>query len=202
MFDGFAPRNLPEAVRPLNTGRFSAALADVVSMPWLRRSSGARKHGCRRSCRLLSTTPCRPPARVTSSSGARRSLPRSTKPGPSGTPTWLCSTPWAFEAVVKAAASDAKLRVPFKEVRAARGKVVRAEPVAALYEQGKVHHSMLKASRRHKRRRTRRIRNPRRRAQRLRGAKTLTHTCARTRAVVLQRCPPACGCGARIGSGG
>jgi predicted phage terminase large subunit-like protein len=44
------------------------------------------------------------------------------------------------EAVVKAAASDAKLRVNFKEVRASRGKVVRAEPVAALYETGKVHH--------------------------------------------------------------
>ncbi len=44
------------------------------------------------------------------------------------------------EAVVKAAASEAKLRVNFKEVRASRGKVVRAEPVAALYEQGKVHH--------------------------------------------------------------
>jgi phage terminase large subunit-like protein len=44
------------------------------------------------------------------------------------------------EAVVKAAASEAKLRVNLKEVRASRGKVVRAEPVAALYEQGKVHH--------------------------------------------------------------
>ena len=44
------------------------------------------------------------------------------------------------EAVVRAAASDAKLRVNFKEVRATRGKVVRAEPIAALYEQGKVHH--------------------------------------------------------------
>ncbi len=30
--------------------------------------------------------------------------------------------------------------VPFTAVRATRGKVVRAEPVAALYEQGKVHH--------------------------------------------------------------
>jgi predicted phage terminase large subunit-like protein len=44
------------------------------------------------------------------------------------------------EAVVKAAAAEAKLRVNLKEVRASRGKVVRAEPVAALYEQGKVHH--------------------------------------------------------------
>jgi phage terminase large subunit-like protein len=30
--------------------------------------------------------------------------------------------------------------IPFSAVRAARGKVARAEPVAALYEQGKVHH--------------------------------------------------------------
>ena len=44
------------------------------------------------------------------------------------------------EAVVQAAAADAKMRVRYKEVRASRGKVVRAEPVAALYEQGKFHH--------------------------------------------------------------
>ena len=31
-------------------------------------------------------------------------------------------------------------QVPFTAVRASRGKVVRAEPVAALYEQGRVHH--------------------------------------------------------------
>jgi phage terminase large subunit-like protein len=30
--------------------------------------------------------------------------------------------------------------VPFAAVRASRGKVARAEPVAALYEQGRVHH--------------------------------------------------------------
>jgi phage terminase large subunit-like protein len=30
--------------------------------------------------------------------------------------------------------------IPFTAVRASRGKVVRAEPVAALYEQGRVHH--------------------------------------------------------------
>jgi hypothetical protein len=30
--------------------------------------------------------------------------------------------------------------VPFTAVRASRGKVTRAEPVAALYEQGRVHH--------------------------------------------------------------
>ena len=30
--------------------------------------------------------------------------------------------------------------VPFKPVRASRGKVTRAEPIAALYEQGRVHH--------------------------------------------------------------
>lgn len=32
------------------------------------------------------------------------------------------------------------MRVRYKEVRASRGKVVRAEPVATLYDQGKVHH--------------------------------------------------------------
>jgi phage terminase large subunit-like protein len=31
-------------------------------------------------------------------------------------------------------------RVPFKAVRASRGKAIRAEPVAGLYEQGRVHH--------------------------------------------------------------
>ena len=30
--------------------------------------------------------------------------------------------------------------VPFRSVHASRGKVARAEPVAALYEQGRVHH--------------------------------------------------------------
>jgi len=32
-------------------------------------------------------------------------------------------------------------RIPFKEVTATRGKVVRAEPISALYEQGKVRHA-------------------------------------------------------------
>ncbi|MFA7185999.1 MAG: phage terminase large subunit [Victivallales bacterium] len=31
--------------------------------------------------------------------------------------------------------------IPCKTVRAARGKIIRAEPIAALYEQGKVHHA-------------------------------------------------------------
>jgi len=31
-------------------------------------------------------------------------------------------------------------RVSYSDVRATRGKYTRAEPVAALYEQGKVHH--------------------------------------------------------------
>ena len=30
--------------------------------------------------------------------------------------------------------------VPYRAVRASRGKAIRAEPVAALYEQGRVHH--------------------------------------------------------------
>ncbi len=40
------------------------------------------------------------------------------------------------EAVIRA--SDAN--IPYQEVTASRGKVVRAEPIAALYEQGKIHH--------------------------------------------------------------
>ncbi len=41
------------------------------------------------------------------------------------------------EAVIRAVASD----VPVRSVRASRGKWVRAEPVAALYEQGRVRHA-------------------------------------------------------------
>jgi phage terminase large subunit-like protein len=44
------------------------------------------------------------------------------------------------EAVIKAAAAEARVHVRFKEVRASRGKAVRAEPISALYEQGKVSH--------------------------------------------------------------
>jgi phage terminase large subunit-like protein len=40
------------------------------------------------------------------------------------------------EAVIKAT----NKKLSYKEVTASRGKVARAEPVAALYEQGKVHH--------------------------------------------------------------
>ena len=39
-------------------------------------------------------------------------------------------------AVLQAKAPD----LPFKEVRASRGKIVRAEPIAALYSQDKIHH--------------------------------------------------------------
>jgi len=40
------------------------------------------------------------------------------------------------EAVIRQVAPD----VPFQKVHASKGKVARAEPVAALYEQGRVHH--------------------------------------------------------------
>ena len=30
--------------------------------------------------------------------------------------------------------------IPYEKIHATRGKVVRAEPVAALYEQGRIHH--------------------------------------------------------------
>lgn len=43
-------------------------------------------------------------------------------------------------AMVKHVIRTANPRVPYGEVRATRGKVVRAEPVSALYEQGKVRH--------------------------------------------------------------
>jgi len=42
--------------------------------------------------------------------------------------------------VVEATIRMVDPNVPFTQVRASRGKVTRAEPVAALYEQGRVHH--------------------------------------------------------------
>lgn len=44
------------------------------------------------------------------------------------------------EAVIATAAKDAGLRVPVTLVHASRGKAIRAEPVAALYEQGRISH--------------------------------------------------------------
>ncbi|WP_159648077.1 phage terminase large subunit family protein [Sphingorhabdus sp. 109] len=43
-------------------------------------------------------------------------------------------------AMVKSVLQAAKISLPVKLVHAARGKVARAEPVAALYENGRVHH--------------------------------------------------------------
>ena len=43
-------------------------------------------------------------------------------------------------AMVKAVIRTSDSKVPYKEVTATRGKVVRAEPVSALYEQGKISH--------------------------------------------------------------
>lgn len=43
-------------------------------------------------------------------------------------------------AMVKHTIQTANRRIPFRPVTATRGKVVRAEPVSALYEQGKVRH--------------------------------------------------------------
>lgn len=42
--------------------------------------------------------------------------------------------------VVKTAAAELQVSVPYIEVTATRGKVVRAEPFSSLYEQNKVHH--------------------------------------------------------------
>ena len=44
------------------------------------------------------------------------------------------------EHVITTAARELGVQVATREVKASRGKVVRAEPVAALYEQGRVHH--------------------------------------------------------------
>lgn len=44
------------------------------------------------------------------------------------------------EFVIKTVAGNMGLHVPYKGVHAALGKYTRAEPVAALYEQGRVHH--------------------------------------------------------------
>jgi hypothetical protein len=43
-------------------------------------------------------------------------------------------------AMVEAVVRAANPAVPYREVTATRGKVVRAEPIASLYEQGKIHH--------------------------------------------------------------
>lgn len=43
-------------------------------------------------------------------------------------------------AMVEAVLRAADPNIPFSEVTATRGKVVRAEPISALYEQGKIHH--------------------------------------------------------------
>jgi predicted phage terminase large subunit-like protein len=43
-------------------------------------------------------------------------------------------------AMVESTIRAAKVNIPYKEVKASRGKIVRAEPVSALYEQGLVKH--------------------------------------------------------------
>lgn len=44
-------------------------------------------------------------------------------------------------AMVRHVIKSVDASVPFKEVRASRGKIARAEPISALYEEGKVHHA-------------------------------------------------------------
>jgi predicted phage terminase large subunit-like protein len=44
------------------------------------------------------------------------------------------------EEIVRNASSEMRIPVSFREVHSSRGKVIRAEPIAALYERGKVHH--------------------------------------------------------------
>lgn len=43
-------------------------------------------------------------------------------------------------AMVEAVVRAANPAVPYREVTATRGKVIRAEPISSLYEQGKIHH--------------------------------------------------------------
>lgn len=47
--------------------------------------------------------------------------------------------------LIEATLRNVNEQVPYKAVRASRGKIVRAEPIAALYEQGRVHHVGLHA---------------------------------------------------------
>ena len=42
--------------------------------------------------------------------------------------------------MVRTTVATVDARVPYKAVHASRGKIVRAEPIAALYEQGRIHH--------------------------------------------------------------
>jgi phage terminase large subunit-like protein len=42
--------------------------------------------------------------------------------------------------LVEANVRAVQQRIPFKQVRASRGKAVRAEPIAAFYEQGRIKH--------------------------------------------------------------
>jgi phage terminase large subunit-like protein len=44
------------------------------------------------------------------------------------------------KSTIQMAANAQNVRISYADVRASRGKAVRAEPVAALYEQGKIHH--------------------------------------------------------------
>ena len=55
-------------------------------------------------------------------------------------PLWPRSTTAATWSGRRFAWSTQTWRFPRSAVRASRGKVVRAEPVAALYQQGRVHH--------------------------------------------------------------
>jgi predicted phage terminase large subunit-like protein len=44
------------------------------------------------------------------------------------------------ESTIKTAAKNMKVAVNVKRIRASRGKHTRAEPIAAMYEQGRIHH--------------------------------------------------------------
>jgi phage terminase large subunit-like protein len=44
------------------------------------------------------------------------------------------------ENTIRTCAQEAGVIVSYKDVHASRGKAIRAEPIAALYEQGRIHH--------------------------------------------------------------
>ncbi|MEO1460523.1 MAG: formate--tetrahydrofolate ligase, partial [Pseudomonadota bacterium] len=55
-------------------------------------------------------------------------------------PVCMAKTQYSFSTDPNLRGAPTGHSVPVREVRATRGKTLRAEPVAALYEQGRVHH--------------------------------------------------------------
>ena len=114
--DPLAPKAAPTpATTSASSSSASASMARLCLGRLLRESTtisvGSRRHQLLRS-------PCMPIA---------------------SSPKQISAAPWSSK-WSKPPRQTPSCASPFKEVKASRGKVVRAEPVAALYEQGKVHH--------------------------------------------------------------